>query len=139
MPPIPPMIPMPKWALISLLVRERTTERRALPARSQGPSQPDLTVCRMNVSGRRDDLSILEFHYLVATPAGVEHFTEHHELALFTDAQYRAAFVKQGRASCRPSSPRAAAGSRSRRPGALARRAAGRAGGTRARTGAARP
>ena len=58
--------------------------------------RPDLKICRMNVSGRREDLSILDFHYLVATPTGVEHFTEHHELALFTDAQYRDAFAGAG-------------------------------------------
>jgi hypothetical protein len=54
----------------------------------------------MNVSGVRSGedgpVSILDFHYLVATPSGVEHLTEHHELALFTDAQYRAAFASAG-------------------------------------------
>jgi len=62
--------------------------------------QPDLKICRMNVSNAIDGpdgpISVLDFHYLVATPIGVEHFTEHHELALFTDAQYRAAFAAAG-------------------------------------------
>jgi hypothetical protein len=59
--------------------------------------RPELTICRMNVSDARDGtdgpISVLDFHYLVATPGGVEHFTEHHELALFTDAQHRTAFA----------------------------------------------
>ena len=31
----------------------------------------------------------LEFHYLVATPDGIEHFTERHEVGMFTDEDYR--------------------------------------------------
>jgi SAM-dependent methyltransferase len=62
--------------------------------------QPDLKIARMNVSGgdASGTVAILDFHYLVATPAGVEHFTEHHELGLFTDADYRAAFAEAGMA-----------------------------------------
>lgn len=48
--------------------------------------QPNLKIARMNVSGRRDNIALLDFHYLVATPEGIEHFTEHHELGLFTGA-----------------------------------------------------
>ncbi len=51
--------------------------------------QPELKLARMNVSRVEDGISVLDFHYLLATPAGVEHFTECHELALFTDEQYR--------------------------------------------------
>jgi len=58
--------------------------------------QPNLKIVRMNVSGRRDDIALLDFHYLVATPEGIEHFTEHHELGLFTDAEYRHAFTSAG-------------------------------------------
>lgn len=58
--------------------------------------QPDLKIARMNVSGRRDDIALLDFQYLVATPGGIEHFAEHHELGLFTDAQYRHAFTAAG-------------------------------------------
>ena len=56
----------------------------------------DLKIARMNVSGRRDNIALLDFHYLVATPDGVEHFTEHHELGLFTDEEYRRAFALAG-------------------------------------------
>lgn len=60
--------------------------------------QPDLKLARMNVSkvDGSGTIAILDFHYLVATPQGVEHFSEHHELGLFTDAQYRDAFTSAG-------------------------------------------
>ena len=58
--------------------------------------QPDLKIARMNVSVMEDALSILDFNYLVATPAGVEHFTERHELGLFTHEEYLAAFQATG-------------------------------------------
>jgi SAM-dependent methyltransferase len=58
--------------------------------------EPDLKIARMNVNVLRDRMSILHFHYLVCTPAGVTHFTEHHELGLFTEAEYGAAFRDSG-------------------------------------------
>ena len=30
--------------------------------------QPELKIARMNVSGRRDNIALLDFHYMVATP-----------------------------------------------------------------------
>lgn len=58
--------------------------------------QPDLKLARLNVSGvpGEDNVAVLDFHYLAATPDGVEYFTEHHELGLFTEEQYRAAFTQ---------------------------------------------
>jgi SAM-dependent methyltransferase len=58
--------------------------------------EPELKIARANVSGRDGDLAILAFEYLVATPEGTSHFTERHEAALFTDAQYRQAFARAG-------------------------------------------
>jgi SAM-dependent methyltransferase len=57
--------------------------------------QPDLKLVRMNVSDldASGTVAILDFQYLVGTPEGVEHFTERHELGLFTDEEYRAAFT----------------------------------------------
>jgi SAM-dependent methyltransferase len=58
--------------------------------------EPELKIARLNVAGRRGSLSVVDFHYLVATPAGVEHFTELHELGLFTAEQYLEAFRAAG-------------------------------------------
>jgi SAM-dependent methyltransferase len=58
--------------------------------------EPDLKIARASAAGREGDISILEFDYLVATPEGTRHFTERHEAALFTDAQYRHAFERAG-------------------------------------------
>lgn len=58
--------------------------------------EPELKVVRMNRADRDGDVSVIDFHYLVGTPDKVEHFTEHHELGLFTDAQYRDAFAAAG-------------------------------------------
>ena len=57
---------------------------------------PDLKIARMNVSYKEGDVSILDFHYLIGTPQGVENIHEEHRLGLFTDAQYRAAFENAG-------------------------------------------
>jgi SAM-dependent methyltransferase len=54
--------------------------------------QPELKICRMNVSAVRGAVSVLDFHYLVATPDGVERLSEHHQLGLFTRDQYLDAF-----------------------------------------------
>ena len=40
-------------------------------------------ISRHNVSRRRGDLAILDFHYLLSTKSGVQHFNDLHELALF--------------------------------------------------------
>ncbi len=56
----------------------------------------DSKVCRMNLSGREGDVSILNFHYLVGTPGKIEHFTERHELSLFTVEQMKNAFQTAG-------------------------------------------
>ena len=58
--------------------------------------EPELKVARMNISERERDLAVLDFHWLVGTPAGIEHFTERHELGLFSDADYKGAFEAAG-------------------------------------------
>lgn len=57
---------------------------------------PDFKLTRMNVTRVEGRRTILDFHYLVATPDGVDYFTEHHELGLFTVAEYKAALEKAG-------------------------------------------
>lgn len=54
--------------------------------------RPDLKVARMNVARVKGRISVLDFHYLVATPRGIDYFTERHELALFPDEAYLEAF-----------------------------------------------
>jgi SAM-dependent methyltransferase len=58
--------------------------------------QPDLKVARMSradlVEGAENPVSILDFQYLVGTPAGVDHLVERHELGLFTRDQMDEAF-----------------------------------------------
>ncbi len=53
-------------------------------------------VCRMNVSDQEGLMSILDFHYLVGTPERVTHFTERHELGLFTVEEMLSAFTEAG-------------------------------------------
>jgi SAM-dependent methyltransferase len=58
--------------------------------------EPDLKIARMSVSRRDGNVSILNFHFMVAQPDGIRTFTEPHRLTLFTDDEYRAAFEKAG-------------------------------------------
>ena len=58
--------------------------------------QPELKVCRMSLGEVDEKISILNFHYMVGTPRGVEFFTERHELGLFTQEEYHEAFQKAG-------------------------------------------
>lgn len=58
--------------------------------------QPDLKVARMDVPQVRDGIAIVNFSYLVATPEGVEYFTERHELGLFTVEQHVESFRVAG-------------------------------------------
>ena len=55
-----------------------------------------MQAVRMNgsrVEGRR---SILELHYLVATPGQVRHLVDEHRLGLFTNEEYAQAFESAG-------------------------------------------
>jgi len=58
--------------------------------------EPELKVARVTVAGRSGNTAILDFHFLVATPEGVQTSSERVELELFTDAEYRAAFERAG-------------------------------------------
>jgi SAM-dependent methyltransferase len=58
--------------------------------------EPDLKIARMTISGQEGRLAIMDFSYLVGTPDGIEQFSERHEAALFSDEEYRAAFVAAG-------------------------------------------
>lgn len=58
--------------------------------------KPDMKLARMNISERKGNISIVNFHFLVATQGNVEHFTELHEIGLFTKEEYMDAFEKAG-------------------------------------------
>lgn len=58
--------------------------------------QPDLKLARMSVARIEGAVSLLDFWFLIGTPGRVETFTERHELGLFTDEEYRAAFLSAG-------------------------------------------
>lgn len=66
------------------------------PALAPPVDLPELKICRMNVSDRRGGVSLLRFHYLIATPEGVEHVEEDHELALYTTDQMLGCFRSAG-------------------------------------------
>jgi SAM-dependent methyltransferase len=53
-------------------------------------------VCRMSLSGREGDTSILLFHYLRGTPNGLEHYSERVKLGLFTRDEMTWAFESAG-------------------------------------------
>jgi ubiquinone/menaquinone biosynthesis C-methylase UbiE len=59
-------------------------------------NQPDLKVARMSISQQKGRISVMEYHFLVATSQGIEHFSEENEMGLFTTAEYRAAFEAAG-------------------------------------------
>ncbi len=54
--------------------------------------EPGRKITRMHVA----DLTMMVFHYLVGTRAGVDHFTEHHEFGLFRHEHYLTAFERAG-------------------------------------------
>ena len=58
--------------------------------------EPELKIARMNVNRVEGKTSYLDFHYMVATPKGVEYFTETHTLGLFTQDEYLRAFKDAG-------------------------------------------
>jgi ubiquinone/menaquinone biosynthesis C-methylase UbiE len=55
-------------------------------------NKPDFKLVRMSLSRQRGRRSLLEFHYLIGTPKGIEHTVEIHELGLFTHQEYMDAF-----------------------------------------------
>jgi ubiquinone/menaquinone biosynthesis C-methylase UbiE len=51
------------------------------------------TIVRVTRGLKKGRISRLEFHYTIATKDGVKYFRDNHELALFTDGEYRAAMI----------------------------------------------
>lgn len=74
-----------------------TPERYETPhLGSRFVDEDKLAIARMNIAEHGDGTSVMVFHYLVGTPERIEHFTERHELGLFTQEQMVAAFGAAG-------------------------------------------
>jgi len=58
--------------------------------------EPDLKIARITVPERHGITSVMNFHYLVATPDGVETHVERLEHGLFTTAEHRTALERAG-------------------------------------------
>ena len=58
--------------------------------------EDDLKIAWMYTSERDGLVSVLDIHYLVGRPTGIETFRERHELGLFTEQQHLEAFGDAG-------------------------------------------
>jgi len=55
-----------------------------------------LKIVRMNTTKVEGTISQFDFHYLIGTPQGTEHFIEKHRMGLFTKDEIKDAFEKSG-------------------------------------------
>lgn len=58
--------------------------------------EDDLKISRISQADRRDDVSVIDFQYLIVTPDEVIRDTERHELGLYDQAEYQAAMEDVG-------------------------------------------
>ncbi len=58
--------------------------------------EPELKIVRMNLSLSEGSVSFFDFHYLIGTLDGIEHFVERHELGLFETEEMKSAFTEAG-------------------------------------------
>jgi SAM-dependent methyltransferase len=85
-----------------LLVEPWLTPDEWVPGRPHvlAHDEPRLALARVTLSGLRGNrVSTTEMHYVVATPDGIDHFVELHELYLFSHDELRAAFESAGLAA----------------------------------------
>jgi SAM-dependent methyltransferase len=75
-------------------------EWEAPSTRSDHGGAGDVSIVRMTRSTRReegtDSLSVMDFHYLIGTPKGIDYSHETHELGLFSHRQMESALVEAG-------------------------------------------
>jgi SAM-dependent methyltransferase len=64
--------------------------------RAHAANEDDVSLTRLDTSHRVGRTSVLDFHFTVATGAGVDRFTERHELTMHTADEYEAAFAAAG-------------------------------------------
>jgi dTDP-3-amino-3,4,6-trideoxy-alpha-D-glucopyranose N,N-dimethyltransferase len=57
---------------------------------------PERPIVRMDRAERRRGRAIMDMHHLVATDRGVQHWVEHHDVGLFPERTYLAAFRAAG-------------------------------------------
>jgi ubiquinone/menaquinone biosynthesis C-methylase UbiE len=58
--------------------------------------QPELKIAWMYKSQLDGFTSVFDIHYMVGTPAGIQNFNERHVMGLWTDEEYRQAFLDVG-------------------------------------------
>lgn len=58
--------------------------------------EPHLKIARITTSGGEGRLSIMDMHYLIGTPASIEHHVERHALGLFTTEEMTHALTACG-------------------------------------------
>ena len=73
----------------------RETYRVGIP-RANFVDQPDIKICRMNVSQKRGDIAVFDFYFLVATKTGINFLRDKHELGLFNINQSLAILKENG-------------------------------------------
>jgi hypothetical protein len=77
-------------------VRNMAHQAWKLRTRAPGATivdKPEISIVRMIDWVRDGNVVKSTFHYLVGTDSSVEHFTEEHEMGLFTDDEHRSAFA----------------------------------------------
>lgn len=59
-------------------------------------NEPELKICRMNITKRKNNIAIIKFHVLVADSKGVEYITEDHQLAMYEHKEFLGAMKSGG-------------------------------------------
>jgi SAM-dependent methyltransferase len=80
--------------LVEPWITQRNFRNRSLHA--VFVNEPKLKIARIDRSFARGRTSILDFHYLIATPRATQSFREREEFGLFTHSEYLASFRSSG-------------------------------------------